>query len=84
MKVTAALGLAFVVCVGCQSQGSSGAETETQTQTAELEQAKASTVTESAPAVPTEEDFEEEVAQAITEDSDLGKELDALEQEIGE
>jgi hypothetical protein len=33
--------------------------------------------------VPTEEDFEEGVASQITEQSDLGKELDALEKAIG-
>lgn len=34
--------------------------------------------------VPTEEKFEEEVAAQITADSDLSKELDQLEKEIGE
>ena len=33
--------------------------------------------------VPTEEDFEEGVAAQITEQTDLGKELDKLEKEIG-
>lgn len=33
--------------------------------------------------VPTEEDFEEGVATQITEQTDLGKELDKLEKEIG-
>jgi len=33
--------------------------------------------------VPTEEDFEEGVATQITEQSDLGKELDRLEKDIG-
>ena len=33
--------------------------------------------------VPTEEDFEEAVASQIKEDSDLQKELDVLEKEIG-
>jgi len=33
--------------------------------------------------VPTEEDFEEGIAAQITEQTDLGKELDKLEKEIG-
>jgi hypothetical protein len=33
--------------------------------------------------VPTEEDFEEDIAAQITEQTDLGKELDKLEKEIG-
>ncbi len=33
--------------------------------------------------VPTEEDFEEAVSTQITPESDLGKELDGLEKEIG-
>lgn len=33
--------------------------------------------------VPTEEDFEEGVATQITDQTDLGKELDQLEKEIG-
>jgi hypothetical protein len=34
--------------------------------------------------VPTEEDFEEAVAKQITPEADLAKELEKLEQEIGE
>jgi hypothetical protein len=34
--------------------------------------------------VPTEEDFEEAVASQITPESDLAKELDKLEKEIGQ
>jgi hypothetical protein len=34
--------------------------------------------------VPTEEDFEEAVEQQITPESDLNKELDKLDKEIGE
>jgi hypothetical protein len=33
--------------------------------------------------VPTEEDFEDQVATQITPESDLNKELDALEKDIG-
>jgi len=34
--------------------------------------------------VPTEEDFEDAVNQQITPESDLNKELDAIEKQIGE
>lgn len=59
----------------------------TDTKTATAEQKKASRPSppvDEGIDVPTEENFEEEAAAQISETSDLGKELDALEKEIDE
>jgi hypothetical protein len=66
------------------------AKKETSEKPAAAEQEKKKTATRPPPEpvdegidVPTEEDFEEGIAAQITEQTDLGKELDKLEKEIG-
>jgi hypothetical protein len=74
-----ALGLALSLGLGgCHKDSAKKADT----QTAAAGPKKATKALDEGVEVPTEEDFEEEVAKQITKDTDLQKELDQLDKEI--
>jgi hypothetical protein len=70
------------------NKSSDNAEKKTETKAAEPSEEKKAARPKPPPVdegidVPTEEDFEESVATQLTDDSNLQKELDQLEKEIG-
>jgi hypothetical protein len=71
----------------CNNKSSDSADKKTETKTAEPSEEKAAArpkpPVDEGIDVPTEEDFEESAANQIKDDSDLQKELDQLEKEIG-
>lgn len=66
-----------------KSESDKKAETKTGEPAEETKSSKSKPPVDEGIDVPTEEDFEEAVASQIKEDSDLQKELDVLEKEIG-
>jgi len=82
-----ALSLAASSVPAC-NKSSENSEKKVETKAAEPAEDKKSARAQPPPVdegidVPTEEDFEESAANQIKEESDLQKELDALEKEIG-
>ena len=86
LVVVGALALGSLSLAACRK--SETAEPKAEAKTAEPSEDKKAARPKPAPVdegidVPTEEDFEEEVSAKITPESDLNKELDSLEKEIG-
>ena len=82
-----ALSLAALSLPAC-NKSSESSEKKAETKTAEPAEEKKSARPQPPPVdegidVPTEEDFEESAANQIPDDSDLNKQLDQLEKEIG-
>jgi len=79
-------GLALVACRDSDKDKDKSKDEKAETTTATAEEKKASRPqpkpVDEGIDVPTEENFEEAASAQITETSDLGKELDALEKEI--
>lgn len=81
-----ALALGALSLPACNKSGDSAQKKETKTsEPADTKKtARTKTPVDEGIDVPTEEDFEEIAANEITEESDLQKELDKLEKEIGQ
>jgi hypothetical protein len=87
LLVVGALSFGALALPAC-NKSSDTAEKKAETKTAEPSEEKKAARPKPPPVdegidVPTEEDFEESAANEIKEDSDLKKELDQLEKEIG-
>lgn len=86
LVILGALALGALALPACNKSSDSAdkkAETKATEPAADKKTARAKPPVDEGIDVPTEEDFEESAAEQIKDDSDLQKELDQLEKEIG-